>query len=381
MPTLPVRKFVAPEIAVGIGSRRLVAQYARNLSARRVFLVTDPGVARAGWAGEATDELEDAGLDPAVYDQVSPNPRNDEVMRGADRYQEAGGDLIVAVGGGSVIDCAKAIGAVASNECDVLDLEGVDEVKLPGPPLVCIPTTAGSSADVSQFAIINDQDRRRKIAIVSKSMVPDVSLIDPETTVSMSPRLTAETGMDAMCHAFESYVSNASSVITDLHALEAVRMVRGSLPIVYRDPGDLEHRERVMAGSMFAGLAFSNASLGLVHAMAHSLGGYLDAPHGMCNTLLLEHVIAYNRPVVPERYRTLEAIMAGNGRRGGPDDPISSIGELIERLDIERGLARLGMTEEDIPILSRNAQKDPCLATNPRPAGIEDIARLYHDAL
>ncbi len=381
--SLPTRKFLAPEIILGDGSRSLIAQYVLSLAGRNVFLVSDPGIFKAGWAGEVEDNLRSAGLNVVVYDRVSPNPRSTEVMRGAELYIEEGCDLIVAVGGGSSMDCGKAIGAVVSNRCSVLELEGVDEVALPASPIICIPTTAGSSADVSQFAIITDEQKKRKFAIISKTMLPDITLIDPETTVTMSPELTASTGMDALCHAFESYASNASSVMTDMYALEATKLLVEYLPKVYGDPDNIMFRNNVMLGSMYAGLAFSNASLGLVHAMAHSLGGYLDSPHGECNAQLLEHVVAFNFSHAPDKYRALGAIMSEKkpSQKSGPDSLIQELRNMTGQLGIKPGLSNMGVKEEDIKYLSENAFLDPCLATNPRPATIEDIKRLYHEAL
>jgi len=380
---LPIRKFVAPEIILGDGSRSLINQHILSLSGQNIFLVTDPGVIKAGWAGEIIDNLIAAGLEVVIYDKVSQNPRSQEVMQGAELYAENNCDLIVAVGGGSPMDCGKAIGAVVSNRCNVLELEGVDEVVVPGPPLICIPTTAGSSADVSQFAIITDERKRRKFAIISKTMVPDLALIDPEVTLSMSPELTAATGMDAVCHAFESYVSNASSVMTDMYALEATRLLAEYLPKAYANPDNIMYRDKVMLGSMYAGLAFSNASLGLVHAMAHSLGGYLDSPHGECNAQLLEHVAAFNYSSATDKYRDLEAAMSGKEipENKGIEGLIQQLHSMTSQLGIEPGLSNMGVKEEEIKYLSENAFLDPCLATNPRPATIEDIERLYYGAL
>lgn len=381
--SLPTRKFSAPEIILGDGSRNLIGQYVNSLSGRNVLLVTDPGIIKAGWAGEIEDSISSEGIDVVVYDKVSSNPRSSEVMQGAELYEAAGCDLIVAIGGGSPIDCGKAIGAVASNQCNVLELEGIDEVALPAPPLICIPTTAGSSADVSQFAIITDEAKKRKFAIISKTMIADLALIDPETTVSMNPELTADTGLDALCHAFESYVSNASSVITDMYALEAAKLIVEYLPKAYDEPDNLVYRDKVMLGSMYAGLAFSNASLGLVHAMAHSLGGYLDSPHGECNAQLLCPVVRFNYPFASEKYKILETAIVGenSSRSDGLDKLVRALEDLNEHLGIKPGLSRMGVKDDDIEHLSKNAFLDPCLATNPNPATVEDIERLYHDSL
>ncbi|MGD9780135.1 MAG: iron-containing alcohol dehydrogenase, partial [Methanomethylovorans sp.] len=242
---------------------------------------------------------------------------------------------------------------------------------------------AGSSADVSQFAVITDEQKKRKFTIVSKIMLPDLALIDPEMTITMSPELTAATGMDALCHAFEAYVSNASSVMTDMYALEATKLLAENLPKVYAAPENIMLRDQVMLGSMYAGLAFSNASLGLVHAMAHSLGGYLDSPHGECNAQLLEHVVAFNYSQVPDKYRALETAMSGKrpSKNNGPDGLILKLRNMKDQLSIKQGLYNMGVREEDIEFLSQNAFLDPCLATNPRSATIEDIESLYHAAL
>jgi len=380
---LPIRKFVIPEIIFGSGSRHLIAQHVLSLHGRSVLLVSDPGVIRAGWTGEVADLLSLKGLDVTLFHDITPNPKTAEIMKGAEVYRQNGCDVIISVGGGSAIDCGKALGVVATNHCHILEMEGVDAVKLPGPPMICIPTTAGSSADVSQFAAFSDETRRRKTGIVSKTMVPDLTIIDPETTVTMPPRLTAATGLDALCHGIEAYVSNASSTITDLNALEAIRLLTENLLRAYDSPEDLNAREPVMLASMYAGLAMSNASLGLVHSMAHSLGGYLDYPHGECNAKLLKHVIPYNYPFASERYRKIEQIMRGSkpGGYGGSDGLVEMLERMVQHMGMEQGLSELGMKEEDIPYLTDIALQDACHYTNPRPVVRRDIEELFLRAL
>jgi alcohol dehydrogenase class IV len=278
---LELRKFVAPEFVFGLDTRKLVGRYAQNLGARKVLLVTDKRLSsETPWVGEAVSALVAADVPCVVFDRVTPNPRSAEVMAGAACYASERCNAVVAVGGGSVMDCAKGIGIVCSNGGNILDFEGVDRIRRPMPPLICIPTTAGTASEVSQIAVILDEGRKTKIGIVSKATVPDVGLIDPATTTTMDPYLTACTGMDALTHAVEAFVSNASSPITDLHALEAVRLIHEALPAVMAEPDDMRWRGQMMLGSLQAGLAFSNAILGAVHAMSHSLGGYLDLPHG-----------------------------------------------------------------------------------------------------
>jgi alcohol dehydrogenase class IV len=379
-----LRKFVAPEFLYGVGALNQTGRYARSFGAEKVFVVSDPGVAEAGWLDAVLRSLDEVGLAHEVFLDLSSNPKDHEVAAGVSRYLGAGCDVIVAVGGGSPMDCAKGIGVASANQMDVLEFEGVDEVPAPGPPLICVPTTAGSSADVSQFAIITDSTRHRKIAIISKTVVPDVSLIDPETTTTMSAELTAVTGLDAFAHAVEAYASNASSPITDLHALASIPLITEHLAGAAKRPKDMESREGMMRGSLLAGLAFSNASLGLTHAMAHSLGGLLGAAHGMCNALLLEQVIAFNYPAVPDRYDRIAIAMGVDTADKGIDDRkqalLSAVASLRASVGITSTLGDLGVRASDIPQLAANAMDDPCLATNPRTATAEEVEELYERA-
>ncbi len=380
-----LRKFNAPEIVFGKGALDLVGRYAEHFRASRVLLVTDPGVTAAGWAARAAGALQEAGMPYVTFDRVTPNPKEFEVMAGADTYRQHACDVIVAVGGGSVMDCAKGIGAVSSNNQPVAAFEGVDEVPLPGPPLICVPTTAGSSADVSQFAIITAPARRVKFAIISKTMIPDVALIDALTTTTMSPALTAATGVDALVHAIEAYVSNASSPLTDLTALEAIRVIRLNLPLVIADPDDLAARDRMMFASMLAGLAFSNASLGLVHSMAHSLGGRLDLAHGECNALLLEYVVDFNFAAAPEKYLQVSAAMGVNASGKSASARKAAVLQGLRAFRTTLGppqtLRDLGVTADDLPALAEVALHDPCLVTNPVMPTRQEIERCYAKAL
>jgi len=240
---MTLRKFVVPEFVFGAGSRKLVARYAKLYGAHRVLLVTDPGLIAAGWAGEVEAVLTEEGIQCTRFAEVSPNPRDYEVMEGAAIFLENRCDVIVCVGGGSVMDCGKGIGVVAASGQHILDFEGVDRIVKPAPPLICVPTTAGTSADVSQFAIITDTEERVKIAIISKAVVPDIALIDPETLVTKDVYLTACTGIDALVHAIEAFVSTAHSSITDLHALEAIRLLRENLHASIAQPHNVWLRE------------------------------------------------------------------------------------------------------------------------------------------
>ena len=380
-----MRKFVAPEFIFGVGSRRRAAYYARHLMARRVLVVSDPGVIAAGWLKDVQDDLTEAGIESVVFHALTPNAKDHEVMAGAAVYARERCDVIVAIGGGSVIDCAKAIGIVHANGRHVLAFEGVDQVEVPGPPLICIPTTAGTAADISQFCIIANTAGRYKMAIISKTVVPDVALVDPETTLSMNPYLTACTGLDALTHAIEAYVSTASSPVVDVHALAAIRLVRDNIEQAVAESDCLPARENMLLASLQAGLAFSNASLGAVHALAHSLGGYLDLAHGECNALLLEHVVRFNFESAPERYRQIgEALgidMRGLSERECSSRIAEALNALRNRLGIVDSLAARGVRTADISALAVHALDDACLVTNPRRANNADLQTIYGEAL
>ena len=379
-----LRKFVAPETIFGVGAVDLAGQYAGKFGISKPLVVTDAGVLAAGWATRVMESLAAFDIEGVIFSAITPNPKAAEVMAGVAAYFDHECDGIVAVGGGSPMDCAKGIGIVVSNGGHILDYEGVDKIIVPMPPLICIPTTAGTSADVSQFAIINDTDRKTKIAIISKTIIPDVALIDPQTLTTKSPYLIACTGMDALAHAVEAFVSSAHSAMTDVHALEAIRLVHGNLLESIRRPEDMEFKAKTMMGSMQAGLAFSNASLGAVHAMAHSLGGYKDLPHGECNALLLPHVVDFNFTAAPERYRIIAESM-GLDPRGMSDQEvrtwlIKSLTGLRNALGIRERLGSKGIRPDDIPVLSDKAVLDPCLITNPKTANKRDIQTIYEEA-
>jgi len=379
-----LRKFVAPETIFGVGAVDLAGQYASKFGISKPLVVTDAGVLAAGWGDRVMSSLAAFDIKGVLFSSITPNPKAAEVMAGVEAYVANECDGIVAVGGGSPMDCAKGIGIVVSNGGHILDYEGVDKIIVPMPPLICIPTTAGTSADVSQFAIINDTNRRTKIAIISKTIIPDVALIDPQTLMTNTPYLIACTGMDALAHAIEAFVSSAHSPMTDLHALEAIRLVHGNLLASLQHPEDMELKAKTMLGSMQAGLAFSNASLGAVHAMAHSLGGYKDLPHGECNALLLPHVVDYNFSAAPQRFQIIAEAMGLDSRGLSSSEVrawlLHSMIELRAALGIKDSLLAKGIRANDIPVLSDKAVLDPCLVTNPKTANKRDIQVIYEEA-
>lgn len=380
-----LRKFVAPEYIYGFGSRNLVNRFAHNLSLSKILLVTDSGVIKSGWADEIKNKLINDGFAVTIFDNISPNPRDFEVMEGVKAFNKNQCDSIVAIGGGSAMDCAKGIGICVANDQHILEFEGVDQVNIPAPPLICLPTTAGTSADVSQFCIITDTTRHLKIAIISKTTIPDVALIDPEMTMTMPLNLTVETGLDALTHAIEAYVSNASSPMTDLNAIEAIKLIYKYMPKVYENPENIEYRHQMMLASLYSGLAFSNASLGAVHSMAHSMGGLKDLPHGLCNSILLDKVIDFNFDASSHKFKNIAEVFGLKTSASTSQYIKTDLGKFMkdfkESLNIDKRFGEFGLKENEIEQLSNNAIKDSCMATNPKKISINDIKRIYEQSI
>ncbi|PKM56436.1 MAG: alcohol dehydrogenase [Firmicutes bacterium HGW-Firmicutes-3] len=382
---MDLRKFVVPEIIIGIDARLLIHRYLTHFNSKRPMIVTDLGVKNQPWFLELEVLIQSNTESIVVFDDITPNPRDYEAMMGAEIFLSHDCDLLIAIGGGSPIDCAKCISIVSTNGGHVLNYEGVDEIKLPGPPLICIPSTAGTSADISQFAIIQDSQESVKRAIISKKVVPDLALIDPVPLMTMDKYLTACTGMDALTHAIEAFVSNAHSPLTDVHALEAISLIYNNIEKATEDNRSLATMYQMLLGSLQAGLAFSNASLGAVHAMAHSLGGLLDLPHGECNSILLEHVIALNYKAEVERYKSIARQMDIQTQELTEDNILEKILEKIrfirDRLNIPSSIKVASLTSEIIDQLVVNAQNDPCMATNPRILSPKELKSIYEQIL
>ena len=378
-------KFHAPEIVFGAGSLTEAGFAVARLGGRRPFLVTDPGIIAAGWADELQAHLTELGLTAVLWHDVTPNPKDHEIAAGFERYQESGADVLIGLGGGSVMDAAKGIAILSGNGGRILDYAGVDQVTRPIPPLLMIPTTAGTGADVSQFCIVSDTTESVKVTIMGRGLVPDISLTDPRLLVTMPDSLAAATGLDALTHAVESYVSRAHNPLADGHALSAAHLVGENLGRTIREPSDSSARLNMAQASLEAGLAFSNAILGATHAMSHQVGGLLDAPHGVVNGVLLPHVIRYNAEVVPHRFVALAGAMglALNGATGIDAGYLLAdrVRELADEVGVPRGLGDLGVTEDDIVRLARTTLSDACLATNPRDADAADIEKLFRAAL
>lgn len=381
-----VFKFMVPEIIFGKGTLGLIGESARRLGATKVFLVSDEGVSRAGWVEHAVKHLKQVGLDYQVWTEPTPNPKDYEVERGKEVYLDTGCDAVIGLGGGSAVDAAKAVALLATNGGKIIDYEGVDKIERPLPPLICVATTAGAGAEVTQFTIIVDSERKVKMTIGSKSLVPDIAIIDPMVLSTIDATLTANTGMDALTHAIEAYVSVAATPITDVLALKAIRLVSSSLRASVASRTNTDAKNAMAMASLLAGVAMSNAILGAVHAMAHPLGGLLNLPHGEANAILLPHVMRFNMIACMDRYadiaQTMGVRIEGLSTREAAEKAI----EAVERLCTDIGaaqkrLADYGLEEQHILELSKAAAGDVTLITNPRDATVEQIADIYRAAL
>jgi len=294
-------------------------------------------------------------------------------------------DGIIAFGGGSPMDCAKGVGLLASNGGKIHDYEGIDKSQNPMVPLIAVNTTAGTASEMTRFCIITDTSRKVKMAIVDWRVTPKVSINDPDLMVGMPPSLTAATGMDALTHAVEAYVSTAATPLTDSAALMAIKLVSKYLPIAVANGMNMEAREQMAYAQFLAGMAFNNASLGYVHAMAHQLGGYYNLPHGVCNAILLPHIQQFNLIACADRLKDI-AIAMGENVEGltvydSAQKAIDSIKKLSALINIPSGLKELNVKEEDFEIMAINAKADACQLTNPRTATLEQVIQIFKNAM
>ncbi|NJD90260.1 MAG: iron-containing alcohol dehydrogenase [Geobacter sp.] len=375
-------KFEVPEIIFGRGLLSQIGVCARRLGGHKVFLVSDQGLFDAGWVDKALKYIMEAGLEVVLYDGITSNPKDHEVTRGALEYVRQGADVIVGLGGGSSMDAAKGIAILVSNGGRIQDYVGPDSIIRPLPPLVLCPTTCGTGSDVSQFAIINDTEQRCKLTIMNRCVAPDISLTDPDILATLPEEFVCTTATDALSHALEAFFSVASTSLTDVHAIKALRLVSQSMVAAVREhrPEDLENLARA---SLHAGMAFSNSLLGIVHALAHPIGGLYDANHGSINAILLPEVIKYDIPVVAEK---LPELAWGLGHRadGSADNAAEIVEErldaMLEAARAPRSLRSIGVKKEDLPELAKKALKDVCIVTSPRQADEKDLLALLERA-
>ncbi len=378
-------KFLVPEIIFGVGSLDKVGENVIHLGGEKPFIVTDNGIIEAGWLEKLTNSLDNVDLKYELFYEITPNPKDYEITNGANAYMSSGCDSVIGIGGGSSIDAAKGIAILATNQGNIKDYEGIDKINKPLPPMIMVPTTAGTGADVSQIAIITDTNRKIKMSLISKSLVPDISIIDPFVLTTKSSELTACTGLDALTHAIEAYTSIASTPLTDVIALSAIKIIFKYLRRSVASRIDMEAKEAMAMASMQGGIAFSNANLGLVHAMAHQVGGLLDAPHGEIDAILLPHVMKFNLIACVEKYANIAIAINETqtkaGERGLAEKAINMVEELRSDLGINKGLNSLGVDQNNIPEMSKNALFDFCIFTNPRDVDVFDVEKVFQEAL
>ena len=377
-------KFEIPEIIYGLGALSQIGQCARRLGGERILLVTDPGLIAARWVDESIKYLQEEDLQYVICDNVVTNPRDFQVEEGAELYRRKNCDVIVAVGGGSPIDTAKGIGILASNHGRIHEYEGANLVTQPIPPLVCAPSTAGTGADVSQFAVIADNRTKLKMTILSRAITPDLTIVDPRLLKTKSPELMAATGMDTLTHAIEAYVSSLSWPMTDPHAIHAIELVHEHL-VNAAQTKDMTALEGMSIACLEAGMAFSNAILGAVHALAHPLGGVYDIHHGLANSLLLPVVVQKNMEHVPAKFAKIARAMGAETRSRSLEDVAREvprqIEELIAKLGLPTRLSQVGVDAADIPRLAQMAEEDICMLTNPHCYLKSEIESMYHEVL
>ena len=351
---------------------------------RKALIVTDAGLAKAGVATMIAGKLAMQDIEAVIFDGAKPNPSMANVENGLVLLKNNKCDFVVSLGGGSPHDCAKGIALCATNGGRIRDYEGVDQSAKPQLPLIAINTTAGTASEMTRFCIITDESRHVKMAIVDRNVTPLLSVNDPALMVAMPKGLTAATGMDALTHAIEAYVSTAANPITDACALKAIELISNNLRLAVRDGSDMAARENMAYAQFLAGMAFNNASLGFVHAMAHQLGGFYDLPHGVCNAVLLPHVQSFNATACAQRLKDVAHALGADIRGLTPEEgaraAIAAIRCLAKDVEIPAGLRDLGAKLQDIPILAANALKDACGLTNPRTADQRQIEEIFRSA-
>ena len=392
MPQEILNYFLPPAIRFGVGAIETLDAYVGSLNLAKPLVVTDDGVTRAGILAKTVAPLMKSGVDHAVFDAVQPNPTDINVMEGLAFYQQQGCDAVIAVGGGSVMDAAKAIRLLATHEPPLenyyVDVGGAARITTNLPPLICVPTTAGTGSEVSQGAVITDTTGRttegwRKRAIVTPQNMATLALLDPALTVGMPPRLTAATGMDAVTHAIEAYVATRYHPIAEGVALQALKLLTKYLLRAYHTGSDIEARSQMLIASAMAAFSFQKG-LGAVHSLAHQLSPEADIPHGVANAILLPYVMAFNMSHAKEGYAHIAAALgvdtSGMSMAEAAGAAIDEVRALNKALGMPSGLGAAGLRRERIPKIAKDAMLDHCYKFNPRPCTEADMRQLYEAA-
>ncbi len=377
---MPSVNFFGPGIIAKIGDR------AKMLNMHKPLIVTTEGLSKIdnGPVKQTIASLEKAGVDYAVFTGAEPNPKIRNVQAGKKMYQDENCDSIITVGGGSAHDCGKGIGIVLTNGDDISKLAGIETLKNPLPPLMAVNTTAGTGSELTRHAVITNEKTHLKFVVVSWRNIPLVSFNDPMLMLDIPKDITAATGCDAFVQAIEPYVSVDHNPITDSQCKEAIQLIQTALPEVVANGHNIEARTKMVEAEMLAGMAFNNANLGYVHAMAHQLGGQYDAPHGVCCALLLTTVEEYNLIACPERFAELAKVMGfdttGLTLYEAAQKSIDGMREMCRLVGIPSSIKEIGAKPEDFEMMAKNALKDGNAFSNPRKGTVEDVVKLYQKA-
>ena len=375
-------RFVLNETSYhGAGAIKDIATEAKGRGFKKAFVCSDPDLIKFGVTKKVIDVLEGAGLDYEIYSNIKPNPTIENVQTGVEAFKKSGADYLIAIGGGSSMDTAKGIGIVIANPEfeDIRSLEGVAPTKNKSVPIFAVPTTAGTAAEVTINYVITDVEKNRKMVCVDPKDIPVVAFVDPEMMSSMPKGLTAATGMDALTHAIEGYITAGAWELSDMFHLKAIEIISRSLRnAVANTP---EGRADMALGQYVAGMGFSNVGLGIVHSMAHPLGALYDTPHGVANAIILPTVMEYNAPATGEKYREIARAMGVQGVDSMTQEEyrkaaIDAVRKLSEDVGIPADLKAI-VKEEDIPFLAQSAYDDACRPGNPRETSVEEFAELY----
>ena len=377
-----MNRFVLNETSYhGAGAIKAVPDEIKARGFKKAFVATDPDLVKFGIAAKVTDLLESADIPYELYSDIKANPTIENVQNGVSAFKACGADCIVAIGGGSAMDTAKAIGIIVTNPefSDVRSLEGVADTKKPCVPIIAVPTTAGTAAEVTINYVITDVEKKRKFVCVDVHDIPVVAVVDPDMMASMPAGLTAFTGMDALTHAIEGYITKGAWELSDMFHIKAIEVIAKSLRGAVKN--EAEGREGMALGQYIAGMGFSNVGLGVDHSMAHTLSAYYDTPHGKACAILLPTVMAYNAPCTGEKYRDIARAMGVDGVDNMTQDEYrkaacDAVRKLAEDVGIPTTLKGI-VNEADIPALAADAFADACRPGNPRETSVEEIIELY----
>ena len=369
----------------GAGAISEIVTEAKARGFKKALIVTDKDLIKFNVAKKVTDLLDKASLDYEIFDEVKANPTVDIVKSGVETFKNASADYLIAIGGGSPIDTAKGIGIIINNPefSDVVSLEGVAETKKPCVPIIAVPTTAGTAAEVTINYVITDTEKKRKFVCVDPHDIPVVAIVDSDMMSSMPKGLTASTGMDALTHAIEGYTTLAAWELTDMMHLKAIEIISRSLRAACDN--DPKGREDMALGQYIAGMGFSNVGLGVVHGMAHPLGAFYDTPHGIANAVLLPYVMEYNAEYTGEKFRDIAKAMGVQGTESMSQEEyrrsaVDAVKQLSKDVGIPEKLHEIGVKEEDLQALAESAFADVCTGGNPRPCTVESILEIYKTA-